>query len=142
MNILKDSEILVGTKVISDLTHRPFEKQIIKFFSLLSQNIQKNEIAKKFTDLLTFAFFCREKNLVSLSKKYYDLDIRMGLGLSFHITPSNIPTNFAYSLLFGLLSGNSNIIRVPTKNFPQIDILCYEINKTLIKFPKLRSLIL
>ena len=33
----------------------------------------------------------------------------------FHITPSNIPTNFAYSFIFGLLTGNSNIVKVPTK---------------------------
>ena len=47
----------------------------------------------------------------------------MSIGLVFHITPSNIPTNFAYSLLFGLLTGNSNIIKVPTKIFPQIEII-------------------
>jgi len=139
MNILKDSKILVGTGIISDFTFRPFEKEIIRFFSLLSKNIQSNKNAKKFTDLLTFAFFCREKNLISLSTKYSDLNLRMGLGLIFHVTPSNIPTNFAYSLVFGLLSGNSNIIRVPSKNFPQVDIICNEINKTLIKFPKLKN---
>ena len=139
MSILKDSKILVGTGNISDFTFRPFKKEIMRFFSLLSKNIQSNKNAKKFTDLLTFAFFCREKNLISLSKKYSDLNLRMGLGLSFHITPSNIPTNFAYSLLFGLLSGNSNIIRVPSKNFPQIDIICKEINKTLLKFPKIKD---
>ena len=139
MNILKDSKILVGTGIISDFTFRPFEKEIISFFSLLSKNIQSNKNAKKFTDLLTFAFFCREKNLISLSTKYSDLNLRMGLGLIFHVTPSNIPTNFAYSLVFGLLSGNSNIIRVPSKNFTQVDIICNEINKTLIKFPKLKN---
>lgn len=139
MNIFKDSKILVGTGIISDFTFRPFEKEIIEFFSLLSKNIQSNKNAIKFSDLLTFAFFCREKNLISLKRKYSDLNLRMGLGLSFHITPSNIPTNFAYSLLFGLLSGNSNIIRVPSKNFPQVDIICNEINKTLIKFPKLKN---
>ena len=42
----------------------------------------------------------------------------------FHIAPSNIPTNFAYSLIFGLLSGNSNIVKVPSKNFDQIKIIC------------------
>ena len=49
---------------------------------------------------------------------------RIGLGLVFHIAPSNIPTNFAYSLIFGLLSGNSNIVKVPSKNFDQIKIIC------------------
>ena len=46
-------------------------------------------------------------------------ELRLGVGLAFHITPSNMPTNFAYSLLFGLLSGNSNIIKVPSRKFPE-----------------------
>ena len=138
MDIFKDIKILVGTRKISYFTYRPFKNEIIKFLSLLSKNILTNKNANKFTDILTFAFFCREKNLASLSKKYSNLDLRMGLGLSFHITPSNIPTNFAYSLVFGLLSGNSNIVRVPSKNFPQVEIICNEINKVLIKFPKLK----
>ena len=51
----------------------------------------------------------------------------------FHITPANIPTNFAYSLIFGLLTGNSNIIKVPSKNFKQVDIICSVIKKILKK---------
>ena len=48
----------------------------------------------------------------------------MGRGTVLHITPSNVPTNFAYSMVFGLLSGNNNIIRLPSKNFLQVKILC------------------
>ena len=73
---------------------------------------------------MTFAFFCRKANLIKLKNKFYETDLkRLGLGLVFHITPSNIPTNFAYSLLFGLINGNSNIIKVPSKEFPQISII-------------------
>ena len=93
----------------------------------------------KATDVLSFAFFCRERNLIALEKNYSNLKIRKGLGISFHITPANIPTNFAYSLIFGLLSGNCNIVKVPSKNFPQIEIICKEINRTLSRFPKLKD---
>ena len=55
------------------------------------------------------------------------------MGLIFHITPSNIPTNFAYSLIFGLITGNSNIIKVPTQKFLQVEIICKSINKLLKK---------
>ena len=61
----------------------------------------------------------------------------MSIGLVFHITPSNIPTNFAYSLLFGLLTGNSNIIKVPTKIFPQIEIISSTLKKKLLKKKKI-----
>ena len=46
-----------------------------------------------------------------------------------HITPSNVPTNFAYSMVFGLLSGNNNIIRLPSKNFLQVEVLCNILKK-------------
>ena len=50
--------------------------------------------------------------------------IRIGKGLVFHIAPSNVPVNFAYSLALGLLSGNANIVRVSSKPFSQVDIIC------------------
>ena len=46
-----------------------------------------------------------------------------------------MPTNFAYSLAFGLLAGNQNIVRIPTKKFYQVKILC-EIIKSLLKKKK------
>ena len=141
MDIFKKAKILVGTNKIDNLTLQPFDIRVINFLSKLSKNILNNSSTKKFTDVVTFAFFCREKNLINLSKNYNDLNIRKGLGLSFHITPSNIPTNFAYSLMFGLLSGNSNIVRVPSKDFPQIKLISNEIKKTLKKFPKLKDFI-
>ena len=139
MNIFKNVKILAGNNKLSDYSFKPFDKRIINFFALLSKNIQINKSAKNYTDVLSFAFFCRERNLINLKKNYPNSNIRKGLGISFHITPSNIPTNFAYSLIFGLLSGNCNIVKVPSRNFPQIDIICKEIKRTLSKFPKLRD---
>ena len=139
MNIFKNVKILAGNNKLSDYSFKPFDKRIINFFALLSKNIQINKSAKNYTDVLSFAFFCRERNLINLKKNYSNSNIRKGLGISFHITPSNIPTNFAYSLIFGLLSGNCNIVKVPSRNFPQIDIICKEIKRTLSKFPKLRD---
>ena len=48
---------------------------------------------------------------------------RLGLGLVFHITPSNVPIVFAFSYVLSLLAGNANIVRVPTKRFPQVDVV-------------------
>ena len=68
---------------------------------------------------------------------------RLGVGFIFHITPSNIPTNFVYSLIFGLLSGNSNLVKVPTKKFSQINIVCKILNSILKKkiFKKISKMI-
>ena len=53
----------------------------------------------------------------------------IGHGIIFHIAPSNVPVNFAYSLVAGLLSGNINIVRVPSKNFDQVQIIADAINE-------------
>ena len=69
-----------------------------------------------FVDLVSFAFWCRKKNLLLLKKNYKSsLSNSVGRGIIFHITPSNVPLNCIYSLAFGLLSGNSNIVRIPSK---------------------------
>ena len=57
-------------------------------------------------------------------KKGLSDEERVGLGLIFHITPSNVPTNFCYSLIFGLLTGNTNIVKVHSQKFEQIKIIC------------------
>ena len=70
---------------------------------------------------------------MSLKQNFESQKLRTSIGLIFHITPSNIPTNFAYSLLFGLLTGNSNVVKVPSKKFEQITIICSVIKKILNK---------
>ena len=42
-----------------------------------------------------------------------------------------MPINFFYSYLFGLLSGSINIVRLPTKNFIQIQIIIKAFEKTI-----------
>ena len=37
--------------------------------------------------------------------------------------------NFAYSLIMGLLAGNINIVRIPSKNFKQVDVFIEVLNK-------------
>ena len=61
------------------------------------------------------------------------LKIDLEKDIAFHITPSNVATNFAYSLFFGLINGNSNIVKVPSKKHAQIEIICKSINKVIKK---------
>ena len=51
-----------------------------------------------------------------------NLSIKIARGIVFHVTPSNVPMNFAYSYIAGLLSGNNNIVRVPSKQFKQVGL--------------------
>ena len=78
-------------------------------------------------------FWCRGNRIKDLSKDFADNKLRLGRGLIFHICPSNVPTNFVYSFFFGLLSGNSNIVKVPSKKFKEKEIILKILNSLLKK---------
>lgn len=102
-----------------------FDKRVCEFLHKLSLLIMSDSEAKNYADIISFGFFIRKANIEKLKKDYKDsLHNRMGRGLSFHIAPSNVPINFAYSLVAGLLSGNASVIRVSSKFFKQTEILC------------------
>ena len=124
---------LVGTNEIFRKSIIPYDKIICEFLSEFSNNLMKHKDSSKFPDIKTLGFWCRKKNILNLKKKFISERTRVGHGLIFHITPSNIPTNFAYSLIFGLITGNSNIIKVPSKKFEQISLICKILKKVLQK---------
>ena len=134
MNKNLESGHLVGKKARLNISYEPFNPQILNFLNDLSISLANSYNDKNYPDLRVLSFFCRKNNILNLKKKHHDKEsIRFGLGLLFHITPSNIPTNFAYSLIFGLITGNSNIVKVPSKKFEEINIICKALNKILKK---------
>ena len=144
MNKKLEIEYLVGKKAKLNITYEPFSLLILNFLNDLSVTLDNNFNNKNYPDLKALSFFCRKNNILSLKNKHHDKEsTRFGLGLLFHITPSNIPTNFAYSLIFGLITGNSNVVKVPLKRFKEIDIICKAFNKILQKrkFSKIKDMI-
>ena len=107
----------------------PFSTEAINFLDDLSKKLNKYHSIKSYSDVATFAFFCRKGNLLKLKENFLSSDkqVMLGRGIVFHIAPSNVPVNFAYSFLIGILSGNINIVRVPSKSFEQVDIICHAI---------------
>ena len=104
------------------------------WLSDLSSFLLKDPRTKKYPDVATFAFYCRKANISKLKASHYNPnEIRIGKGIAFHIAPSNVPVNFAYSLIAGLLAGNINIVKIPSEYFEQIDIIINAINITLAK---------
>ena len=102
----------------------PFADNVIEFLNALSGALLKDRESRLYPDAITFAFFCRKANLQKLKEEYVsDGVIRMGRGLLFHIAPSNVPINFGYSLVSGLLAGNTNVVRVSSKQFAQVDLI-------------------
>lgn len=138
----KKIKFLVGDKFFENITLKPYEPLVCKFLENLSKKLN-NSIYNRYPEIKSLSFWCRKKNIDKIKKNFSKIEIRTGIGLIFHITPSNVPINFAYSLIFGLLTGNSNVIKVPSKNFDQVTIICNEINNLLKKnnFRNIKKLI-
>ena len=131
----KKLEILFGNKQLVDLINKNpfqiFDDRVIEFFDDLSKSLLKRKEVKYFPDVVSFLFFSRKSNLNKIKKNYLEQKKNLGRGLSFHISPSNVPINFAYTLLTGLISGNKCLVRVTSKEFEQLTFLISEIKKKL-----------
>jgi hypothetical protein len=123
---------LAGVINVSTRPFEPYYELLCKFLNDLSSELRSRDDSSAFPDVIAFAFWCRKANIAKLKTGFNNKENRLGLGMIFHITPSNVPVNFAFSFVFGLLSGNANIVRVPSKPFPQIDIICSAINQLFL----------
>ena len=104
---------------ISNNPRVPFDNLVIEYLKVLYEELKKNINRDSLADIHALLFWLRPQNINKIKRDYENSKLRQGLGIIFHITPSNMPINFFYSYLFGLLSGNINIVRVPSKNFTQ-----------------------
>ncbi len=143
-NIASEIRCLLGNlQAIDDAPEALFHPLRIDFLADLSKSLMADARAKTFPDVITFAFWCRRANIETLAKAQDECRLRIGLGLVFHISPSNVPINFAYSLVFSFLSGNGSVVRLPTKESPQSDLLIAVLGKLLAddKYATLRQTI-
>lgn len=136
---LNGVEYVIGTVDIVNAPIRVYDDTACAFIAELSAEILKSPLARTYPDLSALAFWGRKANLQKLKEAFGDTAGRLGRGLCFHIAPSNIPVNFAFTYLFGLLAGNANIVRLPSKTFPQIDALCDLMKKVLPKYPEIEK---
>lgn len=123
---------------------RPYDSRVCDFLHGLSRALMADEEIKSYPDALTFAFFCRSSNIKRFQSDYDSREsgIRRGCGTVFHVAPSNVPINFAYSLVFALLAGCSNIVRVSSREFAQVSAVCRILNSMLKEYPTILSMIL
>ena len=125
-----DFKVLTGNleKVQKALPLAPFSDDVLAFLNALSRKLMSE---KMHSDIVTLGFWIRQASLINEKTKYDDINSRLGRGIAFHIAPSNVAINFAFSLVAGLLAGNANIIRLPSKDFPQVNIIISAINQLL-----------
>lgn len=132
---LKTSKIyFMCVKNIEDMldlkSKQPFSEDVCLFLNEVSKVLIKDKNAKLYPDVITFAYFIRKSNLENLKLHYSNrIDDKLGKGLIFHIAPSNVPINFAYTLVAGLLSGCASVVKTSSKDFEQTKIICEAFRK-------------
>ncbi|WP_431821051.1 acyl-CoA reductase [Burkholderia sp. F1] len=120
--ILAKMTVLAGNPAqVSNAPAPVFDPLRVDFLADMSRALLAHPVARTMPDVVSFAYWSRRANLTRLGVAQLENDdrasgvLRLGLGLSFHICPSNVPVNFAFSLAFGLLSGNTCVLRLPSK---------------------------
>ncbi len=138
---LKDVKIILGSMDPCGIkVKRIFDDEVCSFADEVSKAIRSDSNAKKYADLMHFAFWARGASISALRRKYSGTEeCRLGRGLCFHIAPSNVPVTFAFSFLFSLLAGNSNVVRLPSADFPQTELLINIFSKIFEKYPNISN---
>lgn len=146
VDAISSIEFSVGSeKILEEMKYtspkHPFDEDVVRFLDHLSKKIMGSRESSTYPDLITLSFWMRKSSILSMAKRYADHTFMIGRGTVFHIAPSNVPLNYAYSMITGLLFGNANLVRMPTKVFPQSELLNKFIAKSLESFPQLSKYI-
>ena len=133
--LVGDTELLGGMRAC--VARPPFANESILFLDTLSRRLLGRREARAYSDVVAFAFWCRKGSTREMMAAYPDLGDRLGRGVAFHVAPSNVPVNFAFSLAMGLLTGNANVVRLPSTDFPQVALICDAVKDALCEMPEM-----
>jgi len=107
-----------------------FDERVIAFIQALAEQLISQ--ADTWPNLAALGFFLRPKALEqAVHTAQSDQPSRMPLGLTFHLVPSNVPTVAPFSWLAALLQGNSAIVRLASRAYPEQDRLLSLLNNLL-----------
>lgn len=136
-DVLNNVNFLVGSaEYIENSQNMPamqlFDKRVVSFLDRVSHELLSERDVKQYSDVVSWAFWVRKASILK-EKTRYENKSKLGRGVAFHIAPSNVPVNFAVSLTSSLLAGNISIVRVSSKDFEQVTLICNAINKVLLE---------
>lgn len=155
-NITRQQDFDLSEFVVQ-LKHKPllpvFSLQSMSFIQQLSRTLLKDGRCKQHPELVALGFWLRKSNLTKLLQQqgfsYKDDTVvespathkqahsseRQPLGLVLHFTPANVDTMFIYSWITSLLLGNSNIVRIASKD-SELQTLLLLLIKQLFELPE------
>ncbi len=128
---------LIGTPEVTEAPLPVYSEEAISFLSELSTQLLAMPGVRTWPDVVSVAFWCRRANLLKRKEEYGQYQSRLGRGVAFHIAPSNIPVNFVFSYFFALLAGNASVVRIPSKPFPQVEMICVALRRVLPNHPEI-----
>ncbi|MDR0350503.1 MAG: hypothetical protein LBH64_03005, partial [Coriobacteriales bacterium] len=131
---LADVSVLAGSLSIENSPLLPWSEAAISFLGELSRALLKAARIRDYPDVASFAYWCRAARLTEMKRAFLetpDAPSRLGRGLALSIAPANIPINFAFSFAFSLLAGNASVVRVPSRDFAQVEVVTSAINEVL-----------
>lgn len=114
-----------------------FSQEVEAFLAELTDEIRRDPVLKNMTAAVTFAFWCRKNRLNQWKEMITEASARKGRGTVFHVAPSNIPFLFAYSLVYGLLAGNGNLIRISEKISQEVAPFLELLDKVMGRYPEI-----
>ncbi len=113
----------------------PFQDVLMQFCEQLSERLFSNAASQRHPECVALAFWLRRSHLEELKAAFQSYERPqqrlVPRGAVFHIAPANVETMFVYSWILSLLVGNANIVRLPSKQSPALNLLFKDIQKTL-----------
>ena len=87
---------LAGDRIVKPRPFTPYDKLLCAFLDDLSAQLRSCVEPSAYPDVMAFAFWCRRANIDRPKTGFNNGETRLGHGVVFHITPSNVPVNFAF----------------------------------------------
>jgi hypothetical protein len=135
---LSDVRVLAGSDVVDSGPLPAFSDEACSFLDDLSKALLKDPRTRRLSDVVSFAYWCRKGNVQrEKQKREGSIENRLGRGFAFHIAPSNVPVNFAFSYVFSLLAGNATLVRCPSKAFEQVEVVLDGLRKAFEAHPEI-----
>ncbi len=119
--VVGDIDVLQGIRQVP--VRSVFDDRIVAFLNGLSRKLLSGGVNKQYPDIMSYAFWIRKSHLYKEKIRFESRPDKVGKGVAFHITPSNVPVNFAVSMTSAILAGNPCVMRLSNKEFAQVDII-------------------
>lgn len=137
--------------LVARLAHEPrlppFAPELVEFVDALSRALTTGSELRAYPELIALGYWARkasvnayQRELAALESERITLRAR---GFVFHVPPANVDTIFMYSWLLSLLVGNVNLIRLSTRESPQVELVCQRLAALLEepRFQRLRRMV-